>query len=139
MNNIILKVDWSVSPKLKPYLIILTSEPIKEELIKLFCKATELIAPLVRPGKIKVIFTRKCFTITIDDNIIGCRFRELLIFDLSKIEKISDERYVIAAFVEEFVHSYLDSDDEELTARKVVELYPALVFDQKTGEYLPRL
>jgi len=139
MSNTISEVDWPVSPKLKPQLTIMTSEPIREELVKLFCKATELIEPIIRPGKIKVVFARKHFRITIDDDIIGCRVRELLIFDLSKIEKISDERYVIAAFVEEFVHCYLDSDDEELVARKMVELYPALVFDQETGKYLPRL
>ncbi len=138
MNYTISKVDWPVNPKLKPYLTIFALEPIKEEIVKLFCEATTLLSPIIRPNKVNVVFARKNFTITMGDNMIGCRIRDLLIYDLSKIEKITDKRYIIATFVEEFIHCYLDSDDEDLAARKTVELYPELIFDQKSHRYLPR-
>ena len=138
MANAFSKVDWPINPKLKPYLTILTSEPISEDLVKLFCKATELLDPIIRPVRIKVVFARKYFIITIPEDTIACRIHELLIYDLSKLEKITDKRYIIAVFLEEFIHCYLNSEDENLVARKTGELYPELTFDEKTGKYLPR-
>ena len=95
---------------------------------KLFNRAIEVITPHVTPEKITVIFCRSNFPIFFDRNHVGVYFRNLIAFDLDKLENTHQD-IVVAVFLEEFVHCLLHIDSEEEVGYGVSEIYPKVGFD----------
>lgn len=94
----------------------------------LFNKAIEVITPHVKPEKVTVIFCRNNFPIFFDRNHVGVYFRNLIAFDMNKLENVHKD-IVIAVFLEEFVHCLLHIGDEEEVGYRVSEIYPKVGFD----------
>jgi len=95
---------------------------------RLFNRAIEVITPHVRPEKITVIFCRNNFPIIFDRNHVGVYFRNLIAFDLNKLENTHRD-IIVAVFLEEFVHCLLHIDNEEQVGYRVSEIYPKVGFD----------
>jgi hypothetical protein len=102
---------------------------------RLFNRAIEIITPHVKPEKITVILCRKNFPIFLDRNHVGVYFRNLIAFDLDKLENTHKD-IVVAVFLEEFVHCLMPIDSETEVGYRVSEIYPKVGFDGK--KYFPK-
>jgi len=103
-----------------------TNVPIKMQ--QLFSQAIDTIFPHIKPQKMTIVFTRKEFSVRFEEECIGMYVRNLIIFDLNKLETKHDYM-VIVAFLEEFAHCLFGIDDEKEVGYKVSEIYPKVTFD----------
>jgi len=94
----------------------------------LFNRAIEVITPHVKPEKITVIFCRNNFPLFFGRTHVGIYFRNLIAFDLDKLENAHQD-IIVAVFLEEFVHCLLHVDSEEEVGYRVSEIYPKVGFD----------
>ena len=115
---------------------IQASTQIPQKYEELFCKATEIIAPHVNSKRISVFFVRDILIVNlVVEERISEYWRDVIIYNLSKIEKFQDERQIMVIFLEELVHAYYDTLDEYFVGNKVAELYPDVTFNEKTHQY----
>ena len=112
---------------------------VPKRVIGLFQAAINIIARAGAPNKpVKVIFARGSFPIRFSDDHIGIYIRNLIAYDVDKLEKIKHDELLMAALLEELVHIYFDIDDEVKVGKKVAELYPRVKFDEKRCQYVIR-
>jgi len=95
---------------------------------QLFSEAIKIIFPHIRPQKMTVVFSRGDFPVRFIDEHVGIYVRNLIAFDLNKLEKKHDD-IIIATFLEEFAHCLFGIDDEKEVGHKVSEIYPRVIFD----------
>jgi len=109
--------------------IVLNTE-VPERIQELFSKAIEIVSQYVKPERATVIFCRGSFPVTFTPEHVGIYVKNLIAFDLSKLET-KDNKMIMAAFLEEFAHCLLDIEDEKEVGYKVAEIYSEVGFDGK--------
>lgn len=130
------KLQWNISEKLQNGLELHTGTQIPEIYNRLFCKATELIEPFVTPKKIVAFFVRDVLTMRLTaEGRIAEWMPNVIIYNLSKIDEVKDERNVMVVFLEELVHAYFCSHDEDFVGEKVAEIYPEITFNRIKHKY----
>jgi len=123
-GNFELKIQNALTDKMK----IVCCTEVPERIEELFGRAIEIIFPHIKPEKITVIFARKQFVISFSDVHVGIYVKNLIAFDLDKLE-IRDDNMIIAAFLEEFVHCLLNISDEKEVGYRVSKIYPNVLFN----------
>ena len=130
------EVHWEIDKKLRDNLQVFVYPNMSEKYEKLFCKATELIAPHVDPHNITVYFTRKQVIIELASPTIFAQWLPTIYYNLDMIDtKINDERNLMIIFLEELVHAYFFTNDEVWVGKKVAELYTGIKFNEQTKKY----
>jgi len=119
-----LPIQNELTDKMK--IICHTEVPIRIQ--ELFNSAVEIIFPHVRPEKTTIIFARELFPVRFDNNHVGIYVKNLIAFDLNKLETKHDDM-IIVAFLEEFAHCLLGIQDEKEVGYRVSEIYPQVTFD----------
>jgi hypothetical protein len=128
--------NWDIDDDLKSTMTIICTTNVSQLLVELFCHATRIIAKEVDPKPIKIIFTSHQFQIIINENLWAIYIKDMIIYDVNKIETLRDCRMIIAILLEELVHVYFNISDELEASLKVVELYPEIQCDPETGRYI---
>jgi hypothetical protein len=130
------KLLWKIDYKLHNDLELHSDTTIQPNYEELFCKATELIAPFVQSKKIVVFFVRDklIFNLTVADRIAEW-MPNVIIYNLSKLEQIPDERNLMCVFLEELVHAYFCSFDEVFVGEKVAAIYNKISFNKTKIKY----
>ena len=131
--------NWNVNERLKNKLIINCPEnvtPLSPRLIELFCETTNIIANVKNVKTVNVFFVRSILYLIVSKYQYGLHIKDIIIYDIDKIEKFKDERKIIVIFLEELVHALLNIEDEIKTSLKVSELYPLVDADPITGKYI---
>jgi len=131
-----MEADWNIDPKLKQSMKIVLRANVSKEIADLFCEATKIISKTVHPKPLKIIFYREQFKILTSPEHIAVFIKNLILYDLDKIEAITDQRMILAVLLEELVHALLEIDDEVETSLKVSELFPKIKADPVTGQYI---
>ena len=131
-----MEVDWNINPKFKNSMKIILSTSVSKELTELFCKATDIISKEAKPKPLKIIFYRKQFRIITSEEQVAVYIKNLILYDLDKIDEITDKRMILAVLLEELVHALLEIDNEVKASLKVCELYPEIKADNITGQYI---
>ena len=131
-----MEINWDIDPKLKETTKIIIRTSVSDKIIKLFCEAIRVIARVAKPKPLKIIFYRKQFTITTSEDHVAVIIRNLILYDLDKIDEITDDRMILAVLLEELVHILLDMTNEVEVSLKVSELYPQIKADPVTGQYM---
>ena len=130
------KLQWNIGKKLQNGLELHTDTQIPEIYNKLFCRCTELIEPFVKPKKIVAFFVRDVLTLRLSaEGRIAEWMPNVIIYNLSKIDQVKDERNLMVIFLEELVHAYFSSHDEDFVGEKVAEIYPEITFNRITHKY----
>ena len=130
------ELKWEIAEKLKNDIQILTSTQIPENYERLFCKATELISSFVDSKKITVFFARDVLTIRLTaEGRIAEWMPNVIIYNLSKLDIIDDERNLMTIFLEELVHAYFCTFDEDFVGKKVAEIYSDILFKENSHKY----
>jgi F420-dependent methylenetetrahydromethanopterin dehydrogenase len=120
--------ELSIHNALTDMMKIACTTGVPARIQELFNKAIEIISPHVRPEIVTIIFTRGKLSVTFTSNHVGIYVKNLIVFDLNKLERCADDM-IVAAFLEEFAHSLLDIRDEREVGYKVSEIYPRVVFN----------
>lgn len=129
-------VDWDIDTKLKPFIKIVITTSVPKNFEELFCEATRIIAKVAKPQSLKVIFYRKEFKIITSEDQVAVYIKNLILYDVEKLEGITDKRMVLAVLLEELVHALLEMHNEVETSLKVCKLYPEIKADPITGQYI---
>lgn len=130
------KLQWNIAKKLQNGLELHTDTQIPESYNKLFCKATELIAPFVTPKKIVTFFVRDVLTMRLNaEGRIAEWMPNVIIYNLSKMDEVKDERNLMVIFLEELVHAYFCSHDEDFAGEKVAEIFSEIKFNRIKHQY----
>lgn len=122
------KFHLSIQNELTDKMAINCVTKVSSIIQKLFNRAIEVITPHVKPEKITIIFCRNNFPIFFDRNHVGVYFRNLIAFDLNKLENTHKD-IIVAVFLEEFVHCLLHIVSEEEVGYAVAKIYPKVGFD----------
>lgn len=129
-------LEWNTDPKLKNDLQLLTDTNIPQNYESLFCNATQLIAPFVSPKRITVFFVRDALNLKLTaEGRIAEWMPNVIIYNLSMMEKIDEQRNLMTVFLEELVHAYFCSFDENFVAEKVAEIYPKISYNRQLHKY----
>lgn len=129
-------VDWDIDNRLKPFIKIVIVTSVPKYFEELFCEATRIIAKVAKPQLLKVIFYRKQFKIITSEDQIAVYIKNMILYDIEKLEAITDKRMVLAVLLEELVHALLEIHNEVDTSMKVSELYSEIKADPITGQYI---
>lgn len=103
---------------------------VPQRIQTLFNKSIEIFAPYAKPEEVNIFFVRKQFRVIFDEKRVGMYIKNLIVFDLDKLENHPEEM-VLAVFLEEFAHCYLHIDDEKEVSHAVCKIYPKLEFNGK--------
>lgn len=131
-----MEVEWTIDPKLKHHVKIIIVTQVPNYLVELFCKATRIISKVSEPQFLKIIFYRRQFKINTAEDHVAVYIKNMILYDLDKIEAITDKRMILAVLLEELVHALLGIHNEVETSLKVSELYPEIKADPITGQYI---
>jgi len=126
---------WKTAEKFQGDLQVIIGTQIPPNYEKLFCKATELIAPFVESKKITAFFVRDELRMKLIKPVYAEWFPNFLVYNVAKIEKITDERLLLVIFLEELVHAYYSSFDEDFVSKKVTEIYPEISYNSQNQQY----
>ena len=129
-------MDWKIASKFQTDLQPLASTNVSEKYVELFNEATELISPFVESKKISAFFVRDELKILLTaKERIAEWLPNVIIYNLSKIDKIQDDRNIMVIFLEELVHAYYNTFDEDFVGKKVAEIYDDISFNSITHKY----
>ncbi len=64
-------------------------------------------------------------------------WRDMIVYNLARMDLHHDEREVMVILLEELVHAYYDSLDKEYVGKIVAQVYPQVKFDAVKMQYVP--
>ena len=132
------KLDWTIAPELRGTLSLSADASVSARYETLFIKATNLLAPTVKPKPIAVFFVRDVLKINLTaQEKIAEYWRDMIVYNLARMDLHHDEREVMVILLEELVHAYYDSLDKEYVGKIVAQVYPQVKFDAVKMQYVP--
>ena len=132
------KLDWVIAQELRDTLSLSADASVSARYEALFIKATNLLAPTVKPKPITVFFVRDVLKVNLStQQKIAEYWRDVIVYNLAIMDHHHDEREIMVILLEELVHAYYDSLDKEYVGKIVAQVYWQVKFDTAKMQYVP--
>lgn len=132
------KLDWVIAQELRDTLSLSADASVSARYEALFIKATNLLAPTVKPKPITVFFVRDVLKVNLStQQKIAEYWRDVIVYNLAIMDHHHDEREIMVILLEELVHAYYDSLDKEYVGKIVAQVYRQVKFDTAKMQYVP--